>query len=433
MPLSRYVKIYPCSDQPGQNLLYSTKRSALLKLTDATLRAALDGTLAGDDHDQMVRLGFLVPDLIAERLEMRDIFVHANNIRRQFNAIVVLNLDCNLACGYCYEDNFRGNFYMSSDTADLLVDTIIDQQMDKGHDVRISFYGGEPLLSIGLIKDIAGRLLAAAKRLGTNFGFSLVTNGTLLSRELVKELISVGLTSAKVTLDGPRDTHDPSRPFASGSGSFDAIMDNVTHICDLIQLHLGGNFSQENYRLFPLLLDHLTACGITPDKIVKMQFSPVVKKSGAKGVGDFGGNCVCSYEPWLIEAGLYLREETLKRGYPVTKIQISACMIEYDSNLVVNYDGSIYKCPAFMSHDSLRIGTLRDGIQDFRESHNLDVWKNDACLDCPYLPICFGGCRQMTLLRNDTIDEVDCRKEFYDVSLERVLRQDLRYKSKRKI
>jgi uncharacterized protein len=229
-------------------------------------------------------------------------------------------------------------------------------------------------------------------------------------------------------LDGPRENHDLSRPFVSGSGSFDAIIDNVAQVCDLIQLNLGGNFTRDNYRSFPALLDELAARGVTPDKVAKLLFAPVVKKSGEKVVGDFGGDCVCSYEPWLIEASLYLREETLKRGYPAPKIQMSVCIVEYDSNLVINYDGSFYKCPAFMSHDSLRIGSLQEGLKDYRASHNMDVWKKEECLECAYLPICFGGCRQMTLLRTDRIEEVDCRKEFYDLSLERVLRQDLEYR-----
>jgi len=427
MQLSRFLKIYPCPDRPGSMLLYSTKRSALLRIPEATLRAAQDGTLSGADRDTLVRLGFLVPDPAAERIEMRDIFVNANRQRRQFNAVVVLNLDCNLACSYCYEDNFRGNFYMSPETADALVETVIAGQMEQGNAVRLSFYGGEPLLSVELIKEIASRLLAAADKAGTSFSFSLVTNGTLLSASLARELIPLGLTGAKITLDGPRDTHDLSRPFVSGSGSFDAILDNVAQLCDLIRLNLGGNFSAENYRSFPALMDLLAARGVTPDKVARIQFSPVVKKSGTNAAGDFGSQCVCSYEPWLIEAGLYLREETLKRGYPAPQIKMSACAVEYESDLVINYDGSIYKCPAFMSHDSLRIGTLKDGVGDYRASHNMDVWKKDECLDCAYLPICFGGCRQMTLLRTDAIEEVDCRKAFYDASLEPSLRQDLKY------
>jgi uncharacterized protein len=107
-------------------------------------------------------------------------------------------------------------------------------------------------------------------------------------------------------------------------------------------------------------------------------------------------------------------------------------MVELENDLIVNYEGSLYKCPAFMAYDHLRIGSLAEGINDYRESHNLDVWKNDDCLECAYLPLCFGGCRQLTLLRNGAIDGVDCRKEYYDATLERIIRQDLKYQSTKK-
>lgn len=432
MHLSTYLKLYPCPDQPGRSLLYSTKRSSLIVIPDALLQAARDNTLAGPDRDTLVRLGFLIPDPVAERLEMRDIFVNANKRRRLFNAVVVLNLDCNLACSYCYEDNFRGNFYMSADTADLFVGTVTRDRIENGHDVKISFYGGEPLLSIDLIKDISARLGAAARENGTKFSFSLVSNGTLLTGSVVEELIPFGFTGAKVTLDGPRETHDVSRPFVSGSGSFDAIVDNLAQIAGMITLHLGGNFTRDNYRSFPPLLDELLAKGISPDKVARVLFVPVVQKSGEKAASDFNSNCACSYEPWLIEASTYLREETLKRGFSAPKMKMSACSVEYESDVVVNYNGDLYKCPAFMSNDSLRIGTLKDGIEDYRASHNMDVWKKAECLDCAYLPICFGGCRQMTLLRTDAIEDVDCRKEYYDLSLEKIIRQDLKYQATKK-
>jgi uncharacterized protein len=102
-------------------------------------------------------------------------------------------------------------------------------------------------------------------------------------------------------------------------------------------------------------------------------------------------------------------------------------MVELEDDLVINWDGSLYKCPAFMAYDELRIGSLGSGVDDYRLSHNLDVWKTGECLDCPYLPLCFGGCRQMTLLRNGAINGVDCRKGYFDAALERIVRQDLRY------
>lgn len=432
MQLSTYLKIYPCPDQPGVNLVYSTVRSSVVLLPDDLLEAARSDTLPDEERGILTQLGILTPDRAAERERMRTIF-DTPRPNTPFSAVVVLNLDCNLACPYCYEDDFRGNYYMSHDTAALLVETIRRDRIAQGQPVRLAFYGGEPLLSLDLIRAISRPLREAASRQGVPFGFSLVTNGTLLNRACAEELIGMGLSGAKVTIDGPAELHNRSRPYASGGGSYEAILRNVRDIFDIVPLQLGGNYTRDNYREFPRMLDDLLARGIDPGWVGTLLFAPVAPKSGERVVTDFNTGCACSYEPWLMEAGVWLREETLKRGFPAPTPKLSACMVELENELVINYDGSLYKCPAFMAYPELRIGSLSEGITDYRQSHNMDLWKTEECLACAYLPLCFGGCRQLTLLRNGAINEVDCRREYYDTVLERVIRQDLAYQgTKRK-
>lgn len=426
MQLSTYLKIFPCPEQPGMNLVYSTLRSSAVQLPDDLLEAARSGTLDDEDREVLTRIGILTPDRAAEQEHLRTIFAIPRP-GTPFNATVVLNLDCNLACPYCYEDSFRGKNYMSADTARLLVETIRCERIEKGQPVKLTFYGGEPLLSLDLIRAISVPLREAAQANGVSFSFSLVTNGTLLNRACAEELVALGLVGAKITLDGPAELHNVSRPFVSGNGSYEAIMRNVLDVYDIVPLQLGGNFTQHNYREFPRMLDDLLERGIDPAKAGIVQFAPVIPKSGEQVVTDFNTGCTCSYEPWLMEASVWLREETLKRGFPAPKPKLSVCMVELEHDLVIGIDGSYYKCPAFMAYPELRIGSLSEGIADYRQSHNMDVWKTEECLECAYLPICFGGCRQLTLLRTGKMDEVDCRREYYDTVLERVVRQDLEY------
>jgi uncharacterized protein len=68
----------------------------------------------------------------------------------------------------------------------------------------------------------------------------------------------------------------------------------------------------------------------------------------------------------MIKASLFLREEILKRGFKTLKFRPSGCMI--DNDLVVGYDGGLYNCPAFMGDESLRIGSLADGVGDYSHS-----------------------------------------------------------------
>jgi uncharacterized protein len=346
-----------------------------------------------------------------------------NSRSSMFSATVVLTLDCNLACPYCFEDNFRGNHAMSAETARLLVTFIEREQIGRGHDVELRFYGGEPLMAAPRLKEIAASLQAAAAKAGVKFSCSLVTNATLLTRPVVEDLLPLGLKSAQITLDGSAEIHNRQRPFVSGRGSFDTIVKNLRSVYELITLKPGGNFTRENFREFPAMLDALIESGIDPSKVGPVQFAPIHPKSG--GHAPYSTTCAIGSEPWVIEANLFLCAETLRRGFSVDKLNMGVCMIELTNNLVVGCDGTLYKCPALMGWPEFAIGTLADGISDYRQSHNLDVWKNDECLECAYLPLCFGGCRFFRKLKTGDVDGVDCRRAMLDASLETIVRQDL--------
>ena len=124
MQVSRYIKIYPAPDDPDRVLIYSTLRGAVLQVSRPVAEALRGGTLEGEERETMTRLGILVPDALAEQRQVAGYFDWANADARRFTALVTLNLDCNLACPYCYEDHFRGKSYMIEATADLLVETL---------------------------------------------------------------------------------------------------------------------------------------------------------------------------------------------------------------------------------------------------------------------------------------------------------------------
>ena len=425
MPLSRYLKTYPCPEKPGRMLLIATRRCAVLEISEELWgRIFNDDGLSEDEHSTLTRLGVLIPDQDAEREELLATFEAINNTSRRIEVTATLTLECNLACPYCYEDPFRGHFVMSKETADLLVKRLTES-MAEGLDVNVDFYGGEALMELDLMKSIATRLAVAAAQHAVIFSFTIFTNGVLLTPAVVHQLLPLGLSTVRLTVDGPPEIHNAQRPFVSGKGSFERITANLLAIYRLVPVDLGGNYTRDNYRRFPELLDLLIEQGIDPTRMKEVSFSPVMPKADGSLAGDRGSACACSAEPWAIEAGVFLRGEVIKRGFPVAKIRPGACMIEFENDLVVGYDGGLYKCPVFMGQEELRVGSLADGIGDYGDSHNLELWKNEECLECAYLPLCFGGCRFFRKLKTGAMDGVDCRQAMYDASLEAIVRQDL--------
>lgn len=428
MRLSRYTKVFPCEDREGECILFAARTGASVLLPAELVPAIDGGGLDPADEEALAGLGFLVPDHAAERREMLGMLAEMNQRLQRFSGLVVLNLDCNLGCAYCYEGALKGKHFMAEDTADRLIDVLARGPIAHGKEVSLTFYGGEPLLSVPLIKRIAGQIQTLASEGGLSFSFSLMTNGTLLTRRRVEELLPFGLKGATVTLDGPREIHDAARPFIDGRGSFDVIMGNLKEIAGLIALQIGGNFTRDNYTEFPRLFDVLVAEGLTPDRLGPMQFSPVMTALSGRALPEFTGGCVSASEPWVAEAILFLREELLLRGFDPPKMEPHICAVETDDNLVVNYDGTFYKCPALIGIEGLEVGDVERGVCDHRVAHGSGIWQNDECLDCSYLPLCFGGCRYLSLLQDGRADAINCHRDFYDAILGPCLKQDMAHR-----
>ncbi|MBF0559972.1 MAG: geopeptide radical SAM maturase [Nitrospirae bacterium] len=426
--LSEYCKVYRINDD--RNVLYSTKNAATVVLKDSVLDDLLNGNTSPDIETSLGRLGFIVPGKEQEKKAMRDFMDSVDELGNKLSLVVVLNLSCNLACPYCFEGKAKGPYFMSEDAENDLYDFAARTVTDNHKEISITFYGGEPLLSIDTIIRISEKINGFAAEKGLRYSFGLVTNGTLLTGEVVRRLKPLGFQGAKVTLDGPRDIHNVSRPFRSGAGSFDVIVDNLRQVCSDINIQVGGNYTCDNYTRFPEFLDYLIGEGLTPDLIKSLKFDPVVAANKSFALTDYADWCMSINEPWVLEASVFLRQAVLERGFKTPFVKPSLCVIESKNHFVVNYNGDLYKCPGFIGREDFRIGTLKDGAMNYRDIYSLDNWKNEECLSCSYLPLCFGGCRYMRLITKGDIAGVDCRRDYYDTTLRTFVLQDIEFRQR---
>ncbi|MGD0282458.1 MAG: geopeptide radical SAM maturase [Dissulfurispiraceae bacterium] len=432
MLLSRYCKIYPHREDPTSVVMLSTKTASNIILPEAMLKDIESGSITDEEKETLTNLGFIVNDHASEKSEMLRLIEELNAEDHVFKATAVMNLNCNLGCVYCFEGNRKGNFYMSRETAEAFVEFAINNIRDKHkEELQIVFYGGEPLLSIDLIEYISGRLKNFSEENKITYKASIVTNGTLLTRSYAARLQLVGIKDAAITLDGPEYLHNASRPFLSGSGSFKTIVQNIKDVGNILSIQLNGNYTGLNYREFPHLLDFLSEQGLTPEFLPMVRFGPVSRETPDVAPPNFHGGCDCFNEQWVIDASIFLGEEIMKRGYAVPKLIPAPCMVQLKDRLYVNYDGAFYKCPGFIGREDFRVGDVKTGLSDYRQSHNLDNWKNEECLNCAYLPLCFGGCRYMKLVRERNMEGIDCRKPYFDAVLESLVKQDIAYKAQK--
>ena len=143
---------------------------------------------------------------------------------------IVLNVNtgCNLACTYCYKEDLakpaagkRMNFATAARSIDLLLDAGV--QRDR---VNVVFFGGEPLTNVPLIREVVAYAEDVVARAGKRVDFSLTTNATLLTPDLV-DWFDAHRFGISVSIDGPQAVHDRNRKTVGGKGTYEVVSRKV--------------------------------------------------------------------------------------------------------------------------------------------------------------------------------------------------------------
>lgn len=426
--LSYYLLDWPCPDKPGQGFLFSTKKGASCLVSEETIAALKQGH--GDESiiKALTRLGMLIDDSAREREEMLSFPETLDNMSSTLRVLVTLGMGCNFGCHYCYEGEKSGG-QLSDTTITQLISCIQNLCTEKIRKLRLDFYGGEPLLYTERIRKLVDRLQPWAVQQKISFSFSLVSNGSLLTAQVVGELLGIGLGSVRITIDGPPEFHNQSRPYKNGRPSFETIIKNVKECCRLVPISIGGNYSRSNYQYFQELLDIFLENNLGPAQLKSVNFSPIMQTGKSRRQG-YKGGCAWCGEPWVGDAAVFLRAETLRRGFAVNRLSPSPCMMQRENIFMVNWDGLFYKCPVLINRPEFSAGAL-PGLPDHARMAQAKDWQEDEqCCACRYLPLCFGGCAVMRLERKGILGGTDCWRPFYEKVIPAFVQQDLQWAMK---
>jgi uncharacterized protein len=135
---------------------------------------------------------------------------------------LVLTHACNLACGYCYTGE-KKRVRMPLDVARRALQFGFDTAARSGARLQLTFFGGEPLLELDRLLELAGLAREHSRTAGCGLVMQVTTNGTLLTAEAVRSLGELGVHIA-LSLDGTRAQHEAARPRKGGGSSYDATL-----------------------------------------------------------------------------------------------------------------------------------------------------------------------------------------------------------------
>ncbi|MBR0219154.1 MAG: radical SAM protein [Clostridia bacterium] len=375
-------------DHEDKVLLHNvvTGRLVVLEQEEAELLETLPAPYA-PAMEQLVTEHYLVPQNFDEYRSVNQLrkILRSRDTSDIINRYVVLPTTyCNARCFYCYESDYP-RVHMTEETANRLVEYIDEHR--KGKDVRLNWFGGEPLLGISRIDQISQGL----KDRDISFSSSMISNGYLFDDELIEKSVNLWkLQRIQITLDGTEEVYNRVKAYVNVKDNpFQRVLRNIDLLSAKkvkVTIRLNVDFyNRENIHALIEELGHRYA----ENKYVSAYLNMLFSDQGYEPVHHTTDDVVRL---------LHITDEYNERlkelkigtvGAEVPSLQANQCVADNPHAVVIQPDGSFCRCEHESIHDSY--GSIDEGILD---PQKIQMWKetierSDDCPRCSFFPSCY--------------------------------------------
>ncbi len=327
---------------------------------------------------------------------------------------------CNMKCKYCFyrdvADNRSSASYgiMNEQVMRAFIKNVFSYADSQ---VFFTFQGGEPTLAG---EKYFRAFHAAVEKYNTRrlpVSFSLQTNGYDISDGLM-EIFSKYRYLLGVSLDGDAELHDSLRPTVADAPTYERINENLRR---LDALHI-------DYNILTVITEEVAKRGDNIYRSLRdrgfkfLQFIPYVPDFSREDGQQPYALTNESYALFLTDTFRAYRKDFISGNYVSVRqfdnfVRIGAGLYPECcgmggicfANLVVEADGSTYPCDFYVL-DEWKMGNiasmpLEDILSSDAASRFVSLSRAVApeCKECPYLPVCRGGCRRH---RENAVGEV---------------------------
>ncbi len=310
---------------------------------------------------------------------------------------------CNLGCTYCYarEGGFGGTAKNMALEVALESVQLLLAGKKAGDRVNLAFMGGEPLVNRAVLRETVSHAVRQAEALSVVLGFSITTNGTLLTESDADFFEEHGF-AVTVSLDGPAPLHDRLRPFKGGRGSFATIHGAVAPLLERqrrMQVSARVTVTPDHEDL-PQILDEFIAM-----RFHSVGFSPML--NAPSGRGEMTRDDLSRMLEGMVACGLEFERRTVTgQRYPFANMLQALREIHRGTHrpypcgagagyLGVSADGNLAACHRFVDDPRGAFGTLKDGVDRTGQAAWLldrHVHRQSPCNTCWARYLCGGGC-----------------------------------------
>ena len=388
--------------------LFNTRTGILIKVSPEAYHhlCAVDDVADSDDDPYIrafARRGFCVPAQMDEQAGYR----HANNgcqtagDGQEISFTIAITTNCNYRCSYCFEDGVPA-LPMNSDTRQRLVSYILQRARENPscQAISIMWFGGEPLLALSDIQSISEALLSYCNMHGLIYRSRMISNGSLLTKEIAKMLSHYNLVSFHLTMDGSCDGYCKSKqttPFY-----YKKVMQAIEDCCEQIHINIRLNCHRENLLSILELVTELHQ----NEKIrehVHLYLAPV--QSDKPGVDVYSPYEFAKVHNVFLQHLFELQwYEQIRNAVP--KPKMTPCHNLLAHSFTVDPQGDFFDCESALGISTYRIGNLDTEITELQSvkqklADEYDASLQEQCRRCCFFPICFSGCPAERIYADD--------------------------------
>ena len=381
--------------------IYNAKTKACISVENVD---AIGVVLQSNDNDAintLKELGFIVDNADNEMSTMAYLFnKYYFGREKTLTLILTPSLACNFKCPYCFErrDDNSDWFDVDIDSYFAKLKKFIDNNHSKYDHVLFSLFGGEPLLFFEKATAFFHSVVSGYPNLSINT--SVTTNGSLLSKTVIEELIKYNCRSIQVTIDGCKRVHDQLRVFKNGRPSFDLLVKKINELLPLFPDSMKFVLRVNLNNVKPDEVKNMLLC-FDPDLRSKIQllFRPIYNTNT---YSECNNNKYGELSPFLLSArdlGFTLMKNVYK---------FQACeSCSGDNVFFVMPDLSLWKCINDLNISEAKVGEIDNNGNIDLDAYALINWYrlcdwtvDEECRKCKMLPDCFGGCVLQKLKNN---------------------------------
>ncbi len=329
----------------------------------------------------------------------------------RLNLIFEPTVACNLRCRHCYQAKTKYDFHkMSLKT----LDAFIEKCAPHFRHAEIIWHGGEPLLmGHTFYREAYERFRSASQRFGTEFGFSVQTNGILLDEEYLK-IFSENRTHVSISYDGPYN--DFLRQETGKTEAAIALLKSkgMDFSCLSVISSASVNHLIELYEYFK---EREISVDINP---VYIDGAAALHREITITKEEWAEKFIELFDYWFHDedCNIYFQscETALRRALGKSRvICLETCMFSY---LAIDAYGNLYPCGRMMNEE-FKLGNIHDLEDDIREvflsPNYLDLLKKneeraEGCEKCKWFARCHSGCNAAAFVEGnlEKPSEFDC-------------------------